>query len=231
MFQVHCKAGKSRSIAIVTAHLIRANRWNINRAYDYVKARREVASPNIGFVAELMMFQKELNITFTDNQGEDNVQTQCSSPYLNDSKQDNKLKSSFDLLTGCRTPSNRPMSAGPGVYITRSNSNKNQTSNNNINDNKRNANKHTLNNNDNDNDITGSSNVKVDDFNEEIKNKLHLQETLGNHSEVEKKDKNGRYIHPRRAPVDNRLQPLRRVSKAGLESSFTLVSQLDNQKP
>jgi len=39
--------------------------------------------------------------------------------------------------------------------------------------------------------------------------------------EVEIKDASGRYRHARRAPVDeNTLQPLRRVSKAGLESSI-----------
>ncbi|TFK37707.1 hypothetical protein BDQ12DRAFT_153303 [Crucibulum laeve] len=38
--------------------------------------------------------------------------------------------------------------------------------------------------------------------------------------EMEIKDKEGRYRHARRAPVDeNTLQPMRRVSKAGLESS------------
>ena len=39
--------------------------------------------------------------------------------------------------------------------------------------------------------------------------------------DMEIKDKEGRYRHMRRAPVDeNTLQPLRRVSKAGLESGF-----------
>lgn len=39
--------------------------------------------------------------------------------------------------------------------------------------------------------------------------------------ETEVKDASGRYRHARRAPVDeNTLQPLRRVSKAGLESSI-----------
>ncbi|KAF8512093.1 hypothetical protein BU17DRAFT_54224 [Hysterangium stoloniferum] len=43
---------------------------------------------------------------------------------------------------------------------------------------------------------------------------------LGDHpQELEIKDSSGRYRHQRRAPVDeNTLQPLRRVSKAGLES-------------
>ena len=40
--------------------------------------------------------------------------------------------------------------------------------------------------------------------------------------ELEVKDSSGRYRHQRRAPVDeNTLQPLRRVSKAGLESGWT----------
>ncbi|KAI9435522.1 hypothetical protein H4582DRAFT_2100340 [Lactarius indigo] len=39
--------------------------------------------------------------------------------------------------------------------------------------------------------------------------------------EMEVKDASGRYRHARRAPVDeNTLQPMRRVSKAGLESTF-----------
>lgn len=39
--------------------------------------------------------------------------------------------------------------------------------------------------------------------------------------ETEVKDSNGRYRHARRAPVDeNTLQPMRRVSKAGLESGL-----------
>jgi hypothetical protein len=39
--------------------------------------------------------------------------------------------------------------------------------------------------------------------------------------ETEVKDASGRYRHARRAPVDeNTLQPMRRVSKAGLESTY-----------
>ncbi|KAI9459910.1 hypothetical protein BJY52DRAFT_1169107 [Lactarius psammicola] len=48
--------------------------------------------------------------------------------------------------------------------------------------------------------------------------------------EVEVKDANGRYRHARRAPVDeNTLQPMRRVSKAGLENTFvdSMHSRID----
>ncbi|KAL5478932.1 hypothetical protein ACEPAI_2219 [Sanghuangporus weigelae] len=45
--------------------------------------------------------------------------------------------------------------------------------------------------------------------------------------EVEIKDASGRYRHARRAPVDeNTLQPMRRVSKAGLESSMYSFSDV-----
>jgi hypothetical protein len=42
---------------------------------------------------------------------------------------------------------------------------------------------------------------------------------LGLGEEMEMRDSGGRYRHARRAPVDEQtLQPMRRVSKAGLES-------------
>jgi len=45
--------------------------------------------------------------------------------------------------------------------------------------------------------------------------------------EVEIKDAHGRYRHARRAPVDEAtLQPMRRVSKAGLESTFPSLMEL-----
>ncbi|TIB39962.1 hypothetical protein E3P86_00905 [Wallemia ichthyophaga] len=189
---VHCKAGKSRSVAIVIAHLIRANRWDINRAYDYVKQRRESASPNIGFIAELMLFQKDMNILdYSENN--DASTSSTTTPH----SPDKKLKSNFDGLTGCRTPSSRPLSAGPGV-LTKVKQSK------------------------------PSLEHRVED---DLKNRLHIQETLGNHSEVEKKDRSGRYIHPKRAPLDNRLQPLRRVSKAGLESAtLDFLKEFDYEK-
>jgi hypothetical protein len=50
-----------------------------------------------------------------------------------------------------------------------------------------------------------------------------VDQAVGNAGqEMEIRDAAGRYRHARRAPVDeNTLQPMRRVSKAGLESSFS----------
>lgn len=61
---MHCKAGKSRSVTAVMAYLIHAYRWSLSRAYAFVAERRDVVSPNIGFVAELMTFeQRERTLT------------------------------------------------------------------------------------------------------------------------------------------------------------------------
>ncbi|WFC94270.1 hypothetical protein MBRA1_000898 [Malassezia brasiliensis] len=55
---VHCRAGKSRSAMIVIAYLIHARRWTLHQAYAHVAAQREQISPNIGFLAELMHFER-----------------------------------------------------------------------------------------------------------------------------------------------------------------------------
>lgn len=55
---VHCRAGKSRSVTVVLAYLIHANRWSLKQAYAFVLERRRGISPNIGFMAELMAFEE-----------------------------------------------------------------------------------------------------------------------------------------------------------------------------
>lgn len=55
---VHCRAGRSRSAMIVIAYLIHARRWTLQQAYAHVAARRREVSPNIGFLAELLHFER-----------------------------------------------------------------------------------------------------------------------------------------------------------------------------
>jgi len=55
---VHCRAGKSRSTTCVMAYLIQAHSWTLQRAYAYVAGQRQRTSPNIGFIAELMQFER-----------------------------------------------------------------------------------------------------------------------------------------------------------------------------
>ncbi|WFD25389.1 hypothetical protein MNAN1_000357 [Malassezia nana] len=55
---VHCRAGKSRSTTCVMAYLIQSRSWTLQQAYAYVAAQRQRTSPNIGFIAELMQFER-----------------------------------------------------------------------------------------------------------------------------------------------------------------------------
>lgn len=55
---VHCRAGKSRSATCVMAYLIKSRSWTLKQAYAYVAAKRPQTSPNIGFIAELMHFER-----------------------------------------------------------------------------------------------------------------------------------------------------------------------------
>lgn len=59
---VHCAAGMSRSATIVIAYLMKKNRWNVDEAFDFVKKRRKIISPNAGFMRQLRIYQKDLNI-------------------------------------------------------------------------------------------------------------------------------------------------------------------------
>jgi len=48
---VHCHAGRSRSVVVVTAHLMRLRRWTADEALAYVSSRRVAAlTPGIEFL-------------------------------------------------------------------------------------------------------------------------------------------------------------------------------------
>ena len=57
---VHCAAGMSRSPSLVIAYLMIENRWCYEEAYNYVKSRRPIVEPNIGFVKQLKALEYKL---------------------------------------------------------------------------------------------------------------------------------------------------------------------------
>jgi predicted protein tyrosine phosphatase len=57
---VHCVAGMSRSVALVIAWLLYAERMNLRAALDLVRARRPIALPNPGFRLALARFEVQL---------------------------------------------------------------------------------------------------------------------------------------------------------------------------
>lgn len=58
---VHCRAGQSRSATIVVAYLMKTLNFDLARAYSYVQRRRPAISPNLGFMGQLTLLDKELH--------------------------------------------------------------------------------------------------------------------------------------------------------------------------
>ncbi|KAG2727415.1 hypothetical protein I3843_01G151900 [Carya illinoinensis] len=57
---VHCFVGKSRSVTIVVAYLMKKHGMSLSQALEHVKSRRPLASPNSGFISQLTDFEKSL---------------------------------------------------------------------------------------------------------------------------------------------------------------------------
>jgi protein-tyrosine phosphatase len=57
---VHCVAGISRSPAIVISFLMRYAHMNLNDAYEFVKKKRSIVSPNLNFMGQLLQYEKKL---------------------------------------------------------------------------------------------------------------------------------------------------------------------------
>jgi len=53
---VHCTAGRSRSVTMVIAYLMKTRNENFQDSLDFVVKRRSVASPNSGFRQQLQIF-------------------------------------------------------------------------------------------------------------------------------------------------------------------------------
>ncbi|KAF9451358.1 hypothetical protein P691DRAFT_808116 [Macrolepiota fuliginosa MF-IS2] len=191
---VHCKAGKSRSVTAVMAYLIHANHWTLSRAYAFVLERRKGISPNIGFVSELMNFEEQ-------ELGGKSIGVQSSSiggengEGGNGPGEDSLTFVGMGLRRGGHIRESLPpfetFSSAAAAAVNGENGGPG-----------------------------GGGGIGLGG--PMSAGGMQLQRVLvGDQAqEMEVKDANGRYRHARRAPVDeNTLQPLRRVSKAGLESS------------
>eukprot|EP00998_Keelungia_sp_KM082_P007356 NODE_3556_length_878_cov_54.745672_g3534_i0.p1 GENE.NODE_3556_length_878_cov_54.745672_g3534_i0~~NODE_3556_length_878_cov_54.745672_g3534_i0.p1 ORF type:complete len:206 (+),score=2.63 NODE_3556_length_878_cov_54.745672_g3534_i0:120-737(+) len=53
---VHCRRGISRSAAITIAYLMRRDGFRFDLAFEFVKRKREVINPNLGFVLALEQY-------------------------------------------------------------------------------------------------------------------------------------------------------------------------------
>jgi len=57
---VHCFVGKSRSVTVVVAYLMKKHGMSMSEALKHAKSKRPIASPNSGFMLQLQNFEKSL---------------------------------------------------------------------------------------------------------------------------------------------------------------------------
>nr|XP_027116202.1 dual specificity protein phosphatase 1-like isoform X1 [Coffea arabica] len=57
---VHCFMGRSRSVTVVVAYLMKKHGMSLSQALEHVRNKRPVASPNPGFMSQLQNFGKTL---------------------------------------------------------------------------------------------------------------------------------------------------------------------------
>lgn len=57
---VHCFAGRSRSVTVVVAYLMKTLRMSFTEAFVLVRAKRPQAAPNPGFIFQLRKFERKL---------------------------------------------------------------------------------------------------------------------------------------------------------------------------
>ena len=50
---IHCLQGKSRSVSLVVFYLMKEKGWDYDTCIKFIKEKRPVISPNIGFVEQL----------------------------------------------------------------------------------------------------------------------------------------------------------------------------------
>ncbi|KAF6749563.1 MAP kinase phosphatase [Ephemerocybe angulata] len=205
---VHCKAGKSRSVTAVMAYLIHANRWTLSRAYSFVLERRKGISPNIGFVSELMNFEeqelgnKSIGVQPTASAGGGDADMQSGFSAAVSGRSRAHVRESLPPQLGMegliRSATTGGMGLGSGGLGSAASYG----------------------------GESGAPSSGVGPVSAGVAPPTMdaMDRVMGDAGqEVEVKDASGRYRHVRRAPVnENTLQPMRRVSKAGLESSFIM---------
>ncbi|PWZ54810.1 Dual specificity protein phosphatase 1 [Zea mays] len=59
---VHCFAGRSRSVTIVVAYLMKKHQMSLESALSLVRSKRPQVAPNGGFISQLEKFQKSLQV-------------------------------------------------------------------------------------------------------------------------------------------------------------------------
>ncbi|CAD8115403.1 unnamed protein product [Paramecium primaurelia] len=120
---VHCHAGKSRSTAIVVSYLMKKRNLNLEQALIYVKYQRPIASPNPGFIKQLLLYEQNLYGRITSNLTESitpyfqiQQQLQAISPNNTPSKQRTSIQVLDNYSDTKRQPLNSPVRSVPTSF-------------------------------------------------------------------------------------------------------------------
>lgn len=106
---VHCEAGISRSPTICMAYIMRTQRLRLDAAFDIIKQRRAVISPNFSFMGQLLQYESEILSTAPVHAVTPEPATPCApesasffaSDFTNNFTTKNFEPSMFTLPTSC----------------------------------------------------------------------------------------------------------------------------------
>ncbi|UJR18024.1 hypothetical protein I4U23_004925 [Adineta vaga] len=84
---VNCQMGVSRSSSIVLAYLMKYHHSSLDKAYDYLVERRRCAEPNLGFLLQLIRYERELH------------KIDETVPSQNNNEKDNSIETSDAITT------------------------------------------------------------------------------------------------------------------------------------
>ena len=58
---IHCKLGRSRSVSILIAYMIRYYDFNVKKALEFIQAKRKQIKPNDGFIKQLYSYERYIS--------------------------------------------------------------------------------------------------------------------------------------------------------------------------
>ncbi len=79
---IHCHAGISRSATICMAYLMATKRLRMEEAYEYVKSKRRIISPNFNFMGQLLGFETQVFSPANPSRERQQILMPPSSPLL-----------------------------------------------------------------------------------------------------------------------------------------------------
>ena len=58
---IHCKLGRSRSVSILIAYMVKYYDFNVKQAMEFIKSKRKQIKPNYGFIKQLYSYERYIS--------------------------------------------------------------------------------------------------------------------------------------------------------------------------